>query len=225
MNRSALDTLILETKCSPQTARNRLGAFKFSGNDVFKLVRELSGGERSRLRLCILMSAEINFLILDEPTNHLDIPSREWIEDAVADYEGTLLFVSHDRYFTEKFATRIWELENGVFTDYPRTFGEYQAIKAAAALPASEAKKQSGRGLQEAEPAARPKKQNRRDNTRIINLLEREISEIEKKIAELEALRYEHASDYKRLLEIDSEHAELSSVMETKLAEWEAAST
>ena len=77
---------------------------------MFKPVSVLSGGEQSRLRLCMLMDDEINFLILDEPTNHLDIASREWIEEAVEAYDGTLLFVSHDRYFINRFATRIWEL-------------------------------------------------------------------------------------------------------------------
>ena len=86
---------------------------------MFKPVSVLSGGEQSRLRLCMLMDDEINFLILDEPTNHLDIDSREWIEEAVEAYDGTLLFVSHDRYFINRFATRIWELADGTITDYP----------------------------------------------------------------------------------------------------------
>jgi len=106
-NRSILDTLIYEQNDSPQTARNRLGAYLFSGEDVYKNVGDLSGGEKSRLRLCMLMKSEINLLILDEPTNHLDLASREWIEDAVELYDETLLFISHDRYFINRFATRI----------------------------------------------------------------------------------------------------------------------
>ena len=90
----------------------------------------LSGGEQSRLRLCMLMDDEINFLILDEPTNHLDIDSREWIEEAVEAYDGTLLFVSHDRYFINRFATRIWELTDGTITDYPCGFAQYRQMKA-----------------------------------------------------------------------------------------------
>ncbi len=78
----------------------------------------LSGGEQSRLRLCMLMDEKINLLILDEPTNHLDVASREWIEEAVESYEGNLLFVSHDRYFINRFATRIWMLENGQIIDF-----------------------------------------------------------------------------------------------------------
>ena len=104
--RNLVDTMIYDQDCSTQTARNRLAAFNFRGEDVFKPVSALSGGEQSRLRLCMLMDEKINLLILDEPTNHLDIASREWIEDAVADYEGNLLFVSHDRYFIKQFATQ-----------------------------------------------------------------------------------------------------------------------
>ncbi len=115
---------------SAQSARNRLAAYDFRGEDVFKPVSVLSGGEQSRLRLCMLMDDEINFLILDEPTNHLDIDSREWIEEAVEAYDGTLLFVSHDRYFINRFATRIWELADGTITDYPCGFAQYRQMKA-----------------------------------------------------------------------------------------------
>ena len=110
--RNLVDTMIYDQDCSTQTARNRLAAFNFRGEDVFKPVSALSGGEQSRLRLCMLMDEKINLLILDEPTNHLDVASREWIEEAVESYEGNLLFVSHDRYFINRFATRIWMLEN-----------------------------------------------------------------------------------------------------------------
>ena len=118
--RSLVDTMIYEKKnMTAQSARNRLAAYEFRGEDVFKQVSVLSGGELSRLRLCMLMDEEVNFLILDEPTNHLDIASREWIEEAVEAFDGTLLFVSHDRYFIQRFATRVWELADGTITDYP----------------------------------------------------------------------------------------------------------
>jgi len=110
----------------PQEARNRLGGFHFRGEDVFKTPDVLSGGERSRLALCLLMKEETNFLLLDEPTNHLDIQSREWIEEAVEAFDQTLLFISHDRYFTARFATRIWVLEDGVLTDFLGTYEEYR---------------------------------------------------------------------------------------------------
>ena len=127
--RNLVDTMLYAQDCSTQTARNRLAAFNFRGEDVFRPVSALSGGEQSRLRLCMLMDEKINLLILDEPTNHLDIASREWIEEAVADYEGNLLFVSHDRYFIKQFATRIWMLEDGHITDFRGTFEEFRAAR------------------------------------------------------------------------------------------------
>ena len=126
--RTLYDTMLYEKNCTPQTARDRLGAFLFSGEDVFKTVGTLSGGEQSRLRLCMLMDEKINLLVLDEPTNHLDVASREWIECALEDYEGTLIFVSHDRYFVDKFATRIWELSDGAIRDFPCGYAKYRAI-------------------------------------------------------------------------------------------------
>ena len=129
--RSLLDTMLYEKRnITPQTARNRLAAYQFQGEDVFKSVSVLSGGELSRLRLCMLMDEEINFLILDEPTYHLDIASREWIEVAVEAFDGTLLFVSHDRYFINRFATRVWELADGTINDYPMGFAQYRTAKA-----------------------------------------------------------------------------------------------
>ena len=126
--RTLYDTMLYEKNCSPQTARDRLGAFMFQGEDVFKTVENLSGGEQSRLRLCMLMDEKINLLILDEPTNHLDIASREWVEAAIEEFDGVLLFVSHDRYFIEKFAERIWLLEDGHIRDFPCGYQKYRSI-------------------------------------------------------------------------------------------------
>ena len=130
-SRNLVDTMLYAKRnVTPQSARDRLAMFHFTGEDVFKSVSVLSGGELSRLKLCMLMDEEINLLILDEPTNHLDIASREWIEEAVESYDGTLLFVSHDRYFINRFATRVWELGNGTITDYPMGFARYRQMKA-----------------------------------------------------------------------------------------------
>lgn len=109
--------------------RNVLAAFLFTGDDVFKLIGDLSGGERGRLSLAKLMLSPANFLILDEPTNHLDIPSKEILEDALKDYTGTVLYVSHDRYFINKTATRILELRNKLLTNYKGNYDYYEENK------------------------------------------------------------------------------------------------
>ncbi|MBQ7557182.1 MAG: ABC-F family ATP-binding cassette domain-containing protein [Lachnospiraceae bacterium] len=105
--------------------RTSLAAFRFLGDDVFKKIPDLSGGERGRLSLLCLMLGKANLLILDEPTNHLDITSREVLEDALSAYEGTVLSVSHDRYFINRTATRVLSLENGQFLDFPGNYDYY----------------------------------------------------------------------------------------------------
>ena len=112
-NATALDILRYTTGLPQDKARNILAGFRFIDDDVFKRVCSLSGGEKSRLKLCLLMQDKVNFMLMDEPTNHLDIESREWFEDAVANFSGTMLFITHDRYFLSKFATRVWSMENG----------------------------------------------------------------------------------------------------------------
>lgn len=126
---TVLETVRYALETNEEKARQKLAAFHFNGRDTMKKVEALSGGEKSRLRLCISMQESINLLVLDEPTNHLDIASLEWIEAAVSDFSGTLLFVSHDRYFIRRFATRIWELEHGHITDFDGTYEEYRSRK------------------------------------------------------------------------------------------------
>ncbi len=126
---SVLDTIRYTFEISEGAARNMLASFNFRGKEVFKIVEALSGGEKSRLRLCIIMQQNINLLILDEPTNHLDISSREWIEDVVSKFNGTILFVSHDRYFINRFATRILEMDQGKIMDFKGTFQEFREFK------------------------------------------------------------------------------------------------
>jgi len=215
--RTLLDTMIYEAKCTPQTARNRLGAFKFSGEDVFKCVSDLSGGEKSRLRLCILMMDDINFLILDEPTNHLDIASREWIEDAVAEFEGTLLFVSHDRYFTNKFATRVWELANGTIRDFRGTYEEYREACAKEKKQEQVIKTQEKKDKPKKEVQKKPKP---KSSEKLIAKLEKEIAALEAKQAEIEALIEEFSSDYQKLTELQAESEEINAQLEEKMEQW-----
>ena len=122
---TVLETLCYAIESGEEKARNILAGFHFKAKDVLKKVGTLSGGEKSRLKLCLLMQDNVNFLILDEPTNHLDIESREWIEDAIYDFNGTILFISHDRYFLNKFADKIWNMAGGQITEYIGGFEEY----------------------------------------------------------------------------------------------------
>ena len=212
---SAADTVIDECHCTMQEARDSLGAFGFTGEDALKAVGTLSGGEQSRLRLCILMRADVNLLILDEPTNHLDIPSREWMEDALTTYGEALLFVSHDRYFIEKFATRIWCFEGGKITDFRGTFAEFRAWRERQRAIAQAAKSAAPK------TEKKPARQRTSDREKQSRRIEREINKAEERIKEIEAECEANASDYKKLMELDAERAELNEKLDALYLEWE----
>ena len=225
--RSLVDTLIYDQDCTAQSARNRLAAFKFRGEDVFKPVSALSGGEQSRLRLCMLMDEKINLLVLDEPTNHLDIQSREWIEEAVEEYEGNLLFVSHDRYFIDRFASRIWLLENGQITDFRGTYQEFQAARArgAAGQAASDTVPAPAKA---AEPERKKEKPKRPGGTKN---LEKEVTAAERAVAKAEeamdalSLQIEEASaDYLKLQELYEQREALEAELQGLYDRWETLS-
>ena len=129
---TVLETLRNAVDLPEDKLRSILTRFKFNSLDVIKKVSNLSGGEKSRLKLCLLMQSKANFLILDEPTNHLDIDSREWIEDAVSDWDCTMLFISHDRYFLNKFASKIWSMKDGEIAEFIGGFDDYLMASAAA---------------------------------------------------------------------------------------------
>ena len=214
--RTLYDTMLYEKNCTPQTARDRLGAFLFQGEDVFKQVKNLSGGEQSRLRLCMLMDEKINLLILDEPTNHLDIASREWVEAAIEEFEGVLLFVSHDRYFIEKFAERIWLLEDGTIRDFRCGYAKYRSIldheKAAkpVIMDAPKPKKEKPKG-------------GTKDTDKLIRRLEREIEKQEKIVAEYDGKIEAASADYQELTRLLGEKEEAEMVLLDLMEQWEAA--
>ena len=214
--RSLYDTMLYEKNCTPQTARDRLGAFMFQGEDVFKSVGNLSGGEQSRLRLCMLMDEKINLLILDEPTNHLDIASREWVEAAIEEFEGVLLFVSHDRYFIEKFAERIWLLENGTIRDFRCGYQKYRSIleheaaaKQVVKLPAKEKKEKPKGGT--------------KDSDKLVRKLEREIEKQEVAIAAMDEKIQAAAADYQELSRLMEEKEAAEEQLMALMEQWEAA--
>jgi len=215
--RTLVDTMIYDQDCTAQTARNRLAAFNFRGEDVFKQVSVLSGGERSRLRLCMLMDEKINFLILDEPTNHPDIASREWIEGAVEDYDGVLLFVSHDRYFIDRFATRIWELQDGVITDFRGDYRQYLAAKDKRAQAAEPVAPQSKEKKEE-----KPKRPGGTKNLeKEVTAAERAVAKAEEQMFELTEQIEQAASDYLKLQELYEQREQLEEEILKLYGNWE----
>ena len=218
--RSILDTMLYELDITPQSARNRLAAYQFTGEDVFKSVSVLSGGELSRLRLCMLMDESINLLILDEPTNHLDIDSREWLEQAVEEFDGTLLFVSHDRYFINRFATCVWELEEQRITDYPMGFARYRKIKAE--QPAKKAEPE--KTVKEKSLTEKPQRGNKNQQAarRQLTICEREIAQQEEALAALDARLEEAASDYEKYSALYAEKEAQEQKLTELMERWEA---
>ena len=218
--RSLYDTMLYEKNLTPQAARDRLGAFLFQGEDVFKTVGSLSGGEQSRLRLCMLMDEKINLLILDEPTNHLDIASREWVECAIEEFEGVLLFVSHDRYFVEKFADRIWELEGGRIRDFKCGYAKYRSILAheAASAPAPAAVPER----REAEKKEKPRPKDK-ELEKQVRRFEREIEKQEKLLAGLEEQVAAASADYQELSHLLEEKEREDAVLSNLMEQWESA--
>ncbi len=217
-DRNLVDTMLWAQNCTTQEARDRLAAFKFRGEDVFKPVSALSGGEQSRLRLCMLMDHRINLLILDEPTNHLDIDSREWIEEAVEEYGGNLLFVSHDRYFIEKFADRIWMLEDGKISDFRGSYTEFRAYR--------ERQEQLKNAKAAPEPAKPKEDKPRRPGgtkelEKQVRAAERAVEKAEIRLDEITVEVDQFASDYLKLQDLYEERSRLEDELAHLYAEWE----
>ena len=218
--RNLVDTMLYAQNCTTQEARDRLASFRFRGDDVFKSVSTLSGGEQSRLRLCMLMDSKINLLVLDEPTNHLDIDSREWMEEAVAEYGGNLLFVSHDRYFIEKFATRVWMLEDGKIQDFRGTYGEFRAWRERQTQLKNAAKAQ----VQPEKPKAeeRPRRSGgTKELEKQVRSAERAVEKAEIRLDELTSELEAAASDYLKAQELYEERSRLEDELAHLYTQWE----
>lgn len=210
--------------------RNTLAAFLFTGDDVFKLIRDLSGGERGRVSLAKLMLSESNFLILDEPTNHLDIASKEILEDAVNAYEGTVLYVSHDRYFINRTASRILELSGGQLTGYLGNY-DYYLEKKTGDLPngdlavkntVSKAPAPPSEGMQDWKAQKEQQaKQRKKEND--IRKCEEEIAKLEEKDKQLdnEMALPENATNVAKLQELTKEKESISARLEELYEKWE----
>ena len=193
--------------------RSHLGRFLFSGDEVSQTIGSLSGGQKSRVALAKLMLTKANLLVLDEPTNHLDIPACEMLEQALADYPGTLLIVSHDRYFLDRVIDRLLILRDGTCTSHAGNYSDYQeAMTAPAPAPVAKVRKK-----------APPPPRRRGVKRRTPGSIEREIAQVEAEIAALQAeLDARHdPSDWQQLADISSRQGDASERLQQLLEEWE----
>ncbi|MFW5687005.1 MAG: ABC-F family ATP-binding cassette domain-containing protein, partial [Halanaerobium sp.] len=213
-----------ETAVTNSKARDMLASFLFTGEDVFKKVKQLSGGEKSRLRLLQLMSGNYNLLILDEPTNHLDLASREVLEEELQEYQGTVLIVSHDRYFLNKVVDFIYELENQELTKY---FGDYSYYKEKKKKQRSvqqqedqQEEKSEGKLNYEAQKEARSQEMRRQKRLKEV---ESEIERLEKALSSLEAemTAEKNIDDFELLQQLKDEYQQKNNKLEELYQEWE----
>ncbi|MGI5919970.1 MAG: ATP-binding cassette domain-containing protein, partial [Christensenellales bacterium] len=208
--------------------RNMLAGFLFYGDDVFKPVSALSGGEKGRLALLKLMMARPTLLLLDEPTNHLDMDSREVLEDALIEFEGTILFVSHDRYFINRVATRILELRDGALTSFEGNWSDYQAFlearKAAAGMPAY-----LDSGLTKTEAARRRRAEREeaqcaKEARQRVSQVEKEIAQAEQRLKQIETAMADPAAlSEADIMALSGEYEQLQQQLDALMEEWEQA--
>lgn len=205
--------------------RNILASFLFLGDDVFKPVSALSGGEKGRLSLLKLMLGQDNLLLLDEPTNHLDMDSREMLEDALCQFEGTVLFVSHDRYFINKTATRVLELKDGALNSYQGNWSDY--ISALEKVNIPEASEEPGTTKTAAAKQKRTEKEKEasvREAKKRIAQIESDIEAAEQRLAEIETcLADPSALDTQQISELSNEYTQQREAVEALLERWEYA--
>lgn len=217
-----LDELNQEFGLSEERSRHYLGAFLFRGDDVLKLIGDLSGGEKARLALLKLMLTGANFIILDEPTNHLDIPAKEAVEEAIMSFPGTFLTVSHDRYFLDKVANCVLELSTGKLVEYTGNYSYYREKKlteekaAVAVKEAAPLAKAGGKKPQQQRPLRR------QDTERLQKKLEGEIACLEAEVSQLELRLNDPAShtDPSASRELAEEYQQCQAELAAKYDEW-----
>ncbi len=234
LNETAISTILKAQAMSEEGARSLLGRFLFSGDDAFKSVSALSGGERSRLALAKLTLEQANLLILDEPTNHLDISSREALEEVLEDYDGTILFVSHDRYLVDRIANRVWFVEEralrpylGNYSDYLRARDKAKAAASPPTAPAPAPIAQLRNGRNGRNDRSRPSDQERRQTQQELSSAERTISRLEAKMNELsdELARATIDQDVNRIAKLGQRYEQTQHELEEAYARWEELGT
>jgi ABC-type multidrug transport system ATPase subunit len=200
-------------------ARGILAKFLFYGEDVFKKVKSLSGGEKSRLKLCMLIQEDINTLILDEPTNHLDIDSREMLEEAMENFKGTILFVSHDRYFINKIATRILEFNDGNISDFSGSYEEYKERKLQRSLLEGQNREDNIIEIKEVRNDIEKITPNKKNEFKIKRMEER-ISVLEERVSINTSDIEKYSSDFSKLTDLLKEKDKLQSELDSAMEEW-----
>jgi ATP-binding cassette subfamily F protein 3 len=227
--RTIVDEIRHVSALSEDGARSFLGRFLFSRDDVFKPISALSGGERSRVALAKLTLQGSNFLILDEPTNHLDLQSRQFLEEVLNDFEGTLLFVSHDRYFVDALATKVWIIEDGVLIPYLGNYTEYRTrprpLVLDAPAPLTTNGKAASAPAKAAKTAAPPRANGKKgkNKARTVEDVEKDIEKAEAGIKLIEEQLSEAAlkADAEQLRLLSEEHEQAKTRVEELLVEWE----
>lgn len=221
---NVLEDLLSQVDCTLEEGRNLLGRMLFSGDDVFKKIKDLSGGEKARLALLKLLMTDANFLILDEPTNHMDMESRVVVEDMLNSYEGSVLMVSHDRYLIDKLVQRLLVLDNYTITSYTGNYSEYRSSKAHMKTAASS--ELSAQSTTEQQNYRSRQKENQRNVNRLLKECEQteaEIELMEKRLAELDEIldRPETSADYNLVAQLGREYEELGSKIDEAYKRWE----
>ena len=223
MDKTVLDEVWDEyPKLTETTIRNALAAFLFRGEDVFKEINKLSGGERARVELVKLILKSVNFLIMDEPTNHMDLESKEALENALCEYDGTMLIVSHDRYFINKLADKIYHMDSNSVVCYNGDYNYYLEKRGNVQSAELTAKKRETSAAVDYREQKRIESEKRKRQTKI-KKTEEEIAVLEEEIRTL-TLELENpsiASDYERAMELSNEILQKNSELEEKYETWE----
>lgn len=225
MERTILDEIRQISVLSEEGARGFLGRFLFSKDDVFKPIGALSGGERSRVALAKLTLQGSNLMILDEPTNHLDLQSRQFLEEVLSEFEGTLLFVSHDRYFIDSLATKVWAIEDDILHSYLGNYTEYRTRKQQIATKAADAKAASNVQASVKAPSS-PRstgKKGGKAKVRTLEDVERDVEKAETQLKGIEEALAKAAlqADAAQLTQLSTEHEQAKAHVDELFIEWE----
>ncbi len=230
--KSVIDEIMDDTGWLPQKAREYLGKYLFSGDDAFKKVSMLSGGERGRLALAKLALQDTNLLLLDEPTNHLDIPSQEILEAVLDEYQGTILLVTHDRYLVDAIATQIWEVDTdeshliifkGIYSQLKEEREKDLARRAAAQTEVAVARKVVAPKAKSASTKASPEQSTKEEKQKIAKMqkIEKKMTELESQLAEVSEKLAHPSKDAGEVVKMAKEYDRIQKEMDATLAEWE----